>query len=94
MKLDDNGTVHHVETFEEHQRLRAQRQEEKQIAQQLIQQQQNQLQFGIDQERQRPGGQLELQEGFASGSNFQSAQSVKEGNGNNDQNFHDANDDF
>ena len=39
MKMDDNGTVHHVETFEEHQRLQAQHLQEQQIAQQLMQQQ-------------------------------------------------------
>ena len=35
MKLDEHGTAHHVETFEEHQRLQAQHLNEQQIAQQL-----------------------------------------------------------
>ena len=37
MRLDAEGTVHHVETFEEHQQLKAQLVQEQQIAQQLIQ---------------------------------------------------------
>ena len=37
MRLDAEGTVHHVDSFEEHQQLKAQRVQEQQIAQQLIQ---------------------------------------------------------
>ena len=36
MKLDDQGTVHHVNSFEEHQQLKAHLIQEQQIAQQLI----------------------------------------------------------
>ena len=33
MRMDNEGTVHHVQTFEEHQQLKAQQIQEQQIAQ-------------------------------------------------------------
>ena len=66
MRLENDGTAHHVGSWEEHQALAAQIQQDMQIAQQLQQQQQNQLQFGVSPERARASSLLEPNEGFNS----------------------------
>ena len=70
IRLAANGSVHGVESWEEHQQLSQQRRQEKEQAAQLQQQMQQQPSYVPSEERIRPGQQLEHVEPHSQGSSL------------------------